>query len=595
MDVILWYRLAFPDLRLTVSNDVSGGMILSDADITIAYGFGQPGRFDVHLAALPLSAHQTLADALAGERGAEGGAEVEITLGYLESPESRKPVLTGRVDGMTVSERFPPLGVKLTGFEEAAFKLLTTQNVVGEDGRARTAQLSRADTTPAEAADAIVRMAGVTLADGATPKEPRRAGINLDAPNAFGLLEQLAGQYGAEVLVQEGVVQFGTAVTYPAAQGPPLPPDPAAVLALLTGEDSLIVPESKATARLAEFAPVQAGATGRQRLVTDLPEQTSVPAFDFTVLGLPELRAGQRVAASVAGYQNPFQSFRIVQVTHSFSARSGYVCTGRAAVLKDSGGVNRRNTEAARLGSPMAVADAIAGRIRDARTVSPSIDAGQIRSAEPGRRVADLGYGQGSAASAVSPSVDLPVEDDGPLLRDKPLVSPFAWHKVGLSVPVYEGMRALLQEVRGSREDSVVAGFLWANDPEMDRPKSHAGDWWLCLPTKLSAGTPPRPEGKGVSDLTAADGRRVVEAVGLKLTVGTSGCSDVGERPEEGPPEEFVLAHSSGAKVRIDKDGNITVAAGPGKDVTVSSSGGKVALSAGGATLTVGEGKVAIS
>ncbi|MEE4420261.1 hypothetical protein [Streptomyces bugieae] len=594
MGVILWYRLTFPKLRLTVSNDVSGGLILSDADITVEYGFGQPGRFDIHLAALPLSAHRTLADALTGERGTDGGVEVEITLGYLESPGSRKPVLTGRVDGMTVSERFPPLGVKLTGFEEAAFKLLTTQNVVGKDGRPRTAQLSKADATPAEAADAVVRMAHATLADGATPKEPRRSGINLDAPNAFGLLEQLAGQYGAEVLVQEGVVQFGTAVTYPPAKGPPLPPDPAAVLALLTGEDSLIVPESRATARLAEFEPVQVGATGKQRVATDLPEQTSVPAFDFTVLGLPELRAGQRVAASVAGYQNPFQGFRIVQVTHSFSARSGYVCTGRAAVLKD-GSANRRNTEAARLGSPSAIADAIAGRIKDARTVSPSIDAGRIRSAKPDGRVADIGYGQDSAASAVSPSVDLPVEDDGPVLRDKPLVSPFAWHKVGLSVPVYEGMRALLNEVRGSREDSVVAGFLWANDEEMDRPKAHAGDWWLCLPTKLSAGTPPRPEGKGVGDLTAADGRRVVEAVGLKLTVGTSGCSDVGERPDEGPPEEFVLHHSSGAEVRIDQDGNITVTAGPGKDVTVSSSGGKVALSAGGATLTVGEGKVAIS
>ncbi|WP_077194149.1 hypothetical protein [Streptomyces lydicus] len=594
MGVILWYRVAFPRLHLTVSNDVSGGTILSDADITVEYGFGQPGKFDIHLAALPLSAHRTLAGALTGERGTDGGVEVEITLGYLESPGSRKPVLTGRVDGMTVSERFPPLGVKLTGYEEAAFKLLTTRNILGKDGKPRAAQLSAVNVTPAQAADAIVTMAHATLADGATPKEPRRPGINLDGRNAFDLLEQLAGQYDAEVLVQEGVVQFGTAVTHPATTGPALPPDPTAVLALLNGEDSLIVPGSKATARLAEFEPVQAGATGKHRVVTDLPAQTSVPAFDFTVLGLPELRAGQRVAASVQGYQNPFQGFRLLQVTHSFSPRTGYVCTGRAAVFKD-GAENRRNTEAARLGSPMAVADAIAGRIRDAQTVSPSVDAGQVRSAKPDKRVADLAYGQGGAAAAVSPSVDLPVEDSGSVLRDKPLAAPFAWHKVGLSVPVYEGMRALLNEVRGSREDSVVTGFLWANEEPMDRPKAQAGDWWLCLPTKLSAGSPPRPEGKGVSDLTAADGRRVVEAVGLKLTVGTSGCSDVGERPAEGPAEEFVVSHSSGAEVRIDKDGNVTVSAGAGKDVTVSASGGKVALSAGGATLTVGEGKVAIS
>ncbi|MFJ4647312.1 hypothetical protein ACIP6Q_27775 [Streptomyces bobili] len=519
---------------------------------------------------------------------------MEITLGYLESPGSRQSVLKGRVDGMTVSERFPPLGVQLTGFEEAAFKLITTQNIAGKDGKPRTAQLSKPNSTPAEAADAIVKLAKATLSDGATPTKPKRPSINLDARNAFELLEKLAGQYGAEVLVQDGVVQFGTAVTHPATKGLTLPPDPAAVLTLLTGEDSLRVTGIKTTARLAEFHPVQVGATSKQRVVTDLPEQTSVSAFDFTVLGLPDLRAGQRVAASVQGFENPFQGFRILQVTHSFSPSTGYVCTGRAAAFKDESG-NRPNTEAARLGSPMAVADAIDGRIRDARTVSPSIDAGQIRSARSDERVADVAYGQGISVAAVSPSVDLPVDDSGPVLHDKPLSSPFAWHKVGLSVPVYEGMRALLNEVRSAREDSVVTGFLWANEAAMDRPKALAGDWWLCLPTKLSAGSPPRPEGKGVNDLTAADGRRVVEAVGLKLAVGTFGCSDVGERPTEGPAEEFLLSHSSGAEVRIDKDGNVTVSAGAGKDVTVSASGGNVALSADGVTLTVGQGKVAIS
>ncbi|WP_406099146.1 hypothetical protein [Streptomyces canus] len=585
MGVILWYSVNFPDLKLRVSNDVSGGMILSDADITVNYGLGQPGTFSIHLAALPMSAHRKLTEALTGERETKGGVAVEITLGYLESPGSRKPVLTGRVDGITVSERFPPLGVLLTGYEETAFKLITTHNVAGKNGKPGAAHYSKANTTPAEAAQGIVGLAKAKLAEGATPSGPQRSGINLDAQNAFGLLEELARQYDAEVLVQEGVVQFGTAVTHPPATGPALQTDPTALLALLTGEDCLIVPETKATARLAEFEPVRVSTTSRQRVVTDLPNQASVPAFDFTVLGLPELRAGQLVAASVEGYQNPFQGFRIVQLTHSFSPRTGYVCTGRAAAFKKNDKNNRRNTETARLGSPAAIADAIAGRIRDARTVSPSIDVGQVRSTKPGRRVADMVYGQGSAAAAVSPSVDLPVEADGPVLRDKPLASPFAWHKVGLSVPVYEGMRALLNEVRGSREDSVVTGFLWANEAAMDCPKAHAGDWWLCLPTKLSGDNPPRPEGKGVNDLTTADGRRVVEAVGLKLTVGTSGCSDVGERPTEGAAEEFLLSHSSGTKVRIDKDGNVTVAA----------STGEVTLSAGGATLTIGKGKVAIS
>ncbi|MFI2206807.1 hypothetical protein ACH47Z_40060 [Streptomyces sp. NPDC020192] len=624
MGVILWYRVTFPTLNLTVSNDVSSGLILSDAEITVTYGLGQPGAFSIHLAALPLSAQRTLSTALAGERGDRvGGVEVEITLGYLESPGSRKPVLKGRVDGMTVSRRDPQLGALLTGFEEAAFQLVTTKDLGEGKGTTGLAHYSRQDVTPAEVAEEIVGKAQAELRGRATPTGSRRE-ITLDAPNAFIMLQQLAGRFDAELLVQDGTVQFGQAVTSPpSGPGPALPSDPSAALAALSGEDALIAPASGVTARLAAFAPVQASTAGTLRVMNDLPEQTSVGAFDFTVLGMPALRAGQLVAAGVDGYQNPLNGYRIIQLTHSFSPRNGYVCTGRAAVFTSDTGIgsgggksNRKNTEAAREGSPFAIADAIAGRIRDARTVSPSVDAGQIRSAKPDRRSADLAYGQGDAPTAVSPSVDLVVDEHGPVLHDKPLAAPFAWHKVGLSVPVYEGMRALLNDVRGSRDDSVVTGFLWANDPAMDRPRAKAGDWWLCLPTGLSAGPDPRPEGKGVNDLTAADGRRVVEAVGLKLTVGTSACSAVGERPAEGAAEEFLLSHSSGTEVRIDRDGNVavtsknekaTVTAGPasvtvgdskvavkvgGASVTVDAD--KVAVSAGGASLTVGQGKVAI-
>ncbi|MFB8183434.1 hypothetical protein ACFC8N_47255 [Streptomyces sp. NPDC055966] len=629
MGVILWYRVTFPTLNLTVSNDVSGGLILSDAEITVTYGLGQPGAFSIDLAALPLSAQRKLATALTGARGDRvGGVEVEITLGYLESPGSREPVLKGRVDGMTVSRRADTqLGVLLTGFEEAAFQLVTTKELGEGKGTTGLAHYSRQEVTPAEAAEEIVGKARAELRARATPTGSRRE-ITLDAPNAFVMLQQLAGRFDAELLVQDGTVQFGQAVTSPpSGPGPALPSDPSAAFAALSGEDALIAPATGVTARLAAFAPVQASTAGTLRVVNDLPEQTSVGAFDFTVLGTPALRAGQLVAASVDGYQNPLKGYRIIQLTHSFSPRNGYVCTGRAAVFTSDTGIgaaigsgggksNRKNTEAVREGSPFAIADAIAGRIRDARTVSPSVDAGQIRSAKPDRRSADVAYGQGDAPAAVSPSVDLMVDEHGPVLHDKPLAAPFAWHNVGLSVPVYEGMRALLNDVRGSRDDSVVTGFLWANDPAMDRPRAKAGDWWLCLPTGLSAGPDPRPEGKGVNDLTAADGRRVVEAVGLKLTVGTSACSAVGERPAEGTAEEFLLSHSSGTEVRIDRDGNVavtskcgkaTVTAGPasvtvgdskvavtvgGASVTVDAD--KVAVSAGGASLTVGQGKVAI-
>ncbi|MEU0740850.1 hypothetical protein [Streptomyces sp. NPDC006134] len=592
MGVILWYRISFPELGLTVSNDVSGGLILSEAEIVVNYGIGQPGDFEIHLTSLPLSAHRKLTGALTGEPGTAGGVDIEITLGYLENPGSRKAVLTGRVDTITASKRFPPLGVRLTGYEEASFRLVTVE-VDKATGRRRPARFSRENCTFAEAARLIAEGTGVELVGEVTPAGPPQPSINADAQHAFGLLERIADRCGAEVLVQEGEAQFGTAVTHPPATGLPTVPDLSALLSLISREDSLVTPGT--STRLAEFQPVRIGATGRQRVTTDLPDGGSVPAFDFTALGAPGLRAGELVAASVEGYENPLRGFRIIQLTHSFSPRTGYVCTGRAAPFTEGDG-NRRTTETVRKGSPLAIADAITAKIRDERAITPSVDVGQVREAQPAERVATVSYGRQPGASAASPSVDAPIEPGGPVLYDKPVASPFAWHKVGLSVPVYEGMRTLLNQVHDDREDAVVTGFLWADDARMDRPKAHAGDWWLCLPTELSGGPDPRPVNRGVNDLTTAEGLRVVEAIGLKVCAGAAGCSEVGERPAPGPAEELLLCHGSGAEVRFDKDGNIAVSAAPGKDVTVSASGGTISLSAGGVTLTVGDkGKVAIT
>lgn len=146
-------------------------------------------------------------------------------------------------------------------------------------------------------------------------------------------------------------------------------------------------------------------------------------------------------------------------------------------------------------------------------------------------------------------------------------------------------MRALLNQVRDDPDDAVVTGFLWANDPKADRPKSKEGDWWLCLPTELTSGNSPKPTGKGANDLIAADGRRVVEAIGLKIAIGEKECSPVGDRPTEGDAEVFLLTHKSGTTVKIDADGNVTVDGGT-QDVVLKS---------GGVTLTIGKGKVAIS
>ncbi|MCF2436275.1 hypothetical protein LV779_25660 [Streptomyces thinghirensis] len=76
-----------------------------------------------------------------------------------------------------------------------------------------------------------------------------------------------------------------------------------------------------------------------------------------------------------------------------------------------------------------------------------------------------------------------------------------------------------------------------------------------------------------------------MEAIGLKIAIGENACSPVGDRPTEGDAEVFLLTHKSGTSVQIAADGKVTVDGGAQE----------VVLKSGGVTLTIGNGKVAIS
>jgi hypothetical protein len=578
MGVILWYQVEFPDQSLTLSSDVYSGKWLVDASITVKYGIGEPGSFEARFKDLPYDVHKSVSEAQA-KKDKGDGVKIVIRLGYLDDLGSKKrSVLEGRVSEIKYAKDFPPLGVLITGYEEAAFKLVNTQAVNGEDPKAvKMAHIAGKDESPAYLAGRIVKGAGLGDLGNKSTADPtdKKDSYNRDAENAFNLLELLAADVGAEVLVQEGKVQFGTAIKFP-PEGPfpSPPPNPSALLAFLTGDDSLITVKDLEGARLAEFRPLLFGSTSKQRVVSDLPAKSDVKAFDFIALGVPSMRAGQMVIASVEGYEKPFDPFRILNVTHSFSLSTGYVCTGRAVVFNKDGG-NRGNSEKARQASAPAIADRIKGVVKDAQVSFPSIDVGRVKASQPDKRLATLYYRPDRAAGAVSPSVQMDVPKGDAVLLSKPMASPFAWHKVGLSVPVYEGMRALLNQVRDSRDDTVVTGYLWAQTPAMDPPKAHDGDWWLCLPTELG-GDPKLPVNHTVNDLTAADGRRVIEAVGLQITVGKDACSKVGGRPEPGSADVFLIKHKSGSSIQIDDQGNV--------DIKV-----------GGTTLSVGKDGVSIS
>ncbi len=616
MGVVLWYQIQFTDQKINISSDVTSGDYLVDAEITITYGIDQPGEFDVRLDNLPVHVNQAIGAAMAQANSAAAaagsglgpdaaGVPIVIKLGYLDDPGSQAIVLSGRIATIEPTTTFPPLGLRLSGYETASFLLINTVNIYHERPPRNVAHISEPGTesgsavSPADLAKLIVTRSGFQMAAAAAPlaqgqdpitsplQDPATGvavQVTADAANAFYLLRDIATRYGAEILVQEGTVLFGQAVQYPPPSGLGVPlVNPAAILAMITGDNSLIAVTGSGlvSARLAEFKPVQVTSASRPRGAG--ASATDAKGFDFTVLGAPRIRAGQLVVASLDGYQDPSNPSRILNVTHAFSPKTGYTCTGRAVAFQNQG--NRKVSDLARPGSPSVVADRISGKIRDAAASFPAVDVGKVQTAKAADRTATLFYRQQPDGATVStPSVDLDVPESKSVLVGKPMAAPFAWHNVGLSVPVYQGMRALLNQVRGSRDDTVVTGFLWANEPTMSPPPAHDGDWWLCLPTAVS-GSPPLPSGAGANDLTAADGRRVIEAPGLSITVGKEKCTAVGTRPTEGPADVFLITHASGTTIQVDATGN----------VTVDGKGSQVVLQCGGATLTVGNGKVAIS
>jgi hypothetical protein len=617
MGVVLWYQIQFPDQKVNISSDVTSGDYLVDAEITITYAIGQPSEFDMRLDNLPLSVNQAIgaamakansaAAAAASGRGPDAaGVAIIIRLGYLDDPDSQATVLSGRIEAIEPTTTFPPLGLRLRGHETASFLLVNTVNIYNERPARDVAYISEPGTesgravSPADLATLIVTQSGFKITSPAaaplapgqdpitTPLTDPNTGaaikVTAEAENAFYLLRNIAARYGAEILAQEGTVIFGQAVQYPPPSGLGVPLiNPAAVLAMITGDNSLIAVTGSGLvgARLAEFKSVQISSTSRARGAG--ASATDVKGFDFTVLGEPSLRAGQMAVASLDGYQDPSNPFRILNVTHAFSPKTGYTCAGRAVTFQKQG--NRKVTDLAQPGSAPVIADRISEKIRAGHASNPSVDVGKVKTAKPADRTVTLVYRQQPDGETVSvPSVDLDVPESKSVLVGKPIAAPFAWHNVGLSVPVYPGMRALLNQVRGSRDDTVVTGFLWANQPTMSPPPAHDGDWWLCLPTALS-GSPPLPSGPGANDLITGDGLRVIEAAGLSITVGKDKCTAVGTRPAEGPADVFLITHTSGTTIQIDADGN----------VTVDGKGSQVVLQCGGATLTVGNGKVAIS
>jgi hypothetical protein len=169
-----------------------------------------------------------------------------------------------------------------------------------------------------------------------------------------------------------------------------------------------------------------------------------------------------------------------------------------------------------------------------------------------------------------SPTVQAPLRDSPATLPDKPMASPFAFHKCGLVVPVYKKMRALMVNGWHEPNDAVVDGFLWSSD--MTPPPNRAGDWWLCLPTQFDADG--LPTGPTADDLITVDGQRVISVKGMKISVGAGLLNTAGSRPSPGSDESLTIQTDKGAKITL--------------------SGSQIQLTDGAVTVTIGNGKVNI-
>ena len=570
MGFVIWFKLevkqAGPpgDVLLRVSNDVASGDYILDADITVDLVAGAAAStFRAVLANLPADVADTLKsrhhEAIAGQNP----LQATISLGYFDEPASQvSPVLRGVMTSIRSKVNGDGLlQTELRGSELAGYRLLNTPVQADQPGSESLGKYVQKIADAASTAGAKVTAAANSNLKSAT-------GLTLRNGNGLGALRTIADFAEVPLVIRDGTILIGQAVgkdgsvRFSAA-------DNIVSLDRMQEEPEDLPTPGGAAAPGAAAATGPAGSPGEVRT-----------SLDLTVLGDPGVRVGLAAAFEPVDEKDTLPGpLRVEHARHVFSTRHGYTCDVAVVVAKPG-------ERAKRLTGARGVVDRIRDLAESVREERPAVDIGQVTSYDDGangKHLVSMRYGQSPPADAVSPSVEVAVDPE-PQLHSKPLAAPFAFHKCGLIVPVLPGMRALLAHNRGLVNDAVVTGFLWAEQPKLEPPKSAAGDWWLCLPTKLDGQG--MPTGKGVNDLTDKSGMRVIQAKGLRITVGDGTLPDVGERPEV-PGDlagELLIEHESGTRITVASDGAITLDAN-GKDMTLKSGKASITLSGGSVTL----------
>ncbi len=546
MGLILQHKLELVQPSLSISNNIFRGEYILDADIKVEMICGYPGSaFEIKVPNLPEKEVKKLA-----EEAGKKPLPITIGLGYMDFPF--ETVMEGLVKEVEAAVAENKLVVTLKGGERAT-QLLTDSKakqdlVAGTTASAAvTLLIGDIEETPGAGPPGI----GSEIDPAITEKLQER----VKKGSLLAMLDELARLLNVELFVVDGKVWLGRPV--------------------LRRTDYLPPPSLQPDGNLAGFEPFK----------KKLPKEISafhlepLPAgsaegFRFKIAGDPKLRPGHPVIPLVDGYgPTSGLNFRVVSLKHTYNATAGYLCEGIALKYETGNNNTRREGKAVPRLCAGDIAQLMSDRIDSAIKQRPFVEIGQVKEAfaaaggDHQAQRANLFYGQEVGKEILpaepQPSVRATVrQEEKELFKNKPLLSPFAWHKCGLVVPVYKGMKAVLLHNQGRAEDAMVAGFTWSEQPAIDPPSAQAGDWWLCLPADYDGSAAPSGSTKATNDLIASDGKRVIEAKGLKITVGASKLGTVGNRPAEGGDDELLIEHASGTKIQIDSSGNVTLDAG---------------------------------
>jgi len=537
MGVIIKYQLDFSDVDLKVSNDVFAGDFILDADITAQMARGSAGStFELKIYDLP----NQKAKALHQQVKTSHSGKVAIKLGYMDDPGGFSKVMDGIFTKVSAAVDGDKLVTTIKGMETATHALTRTSFLNNLNGASTVQDAVRATLSNAK------------FTEGEVDTSPKLNNITdslqdavLRGDHLIDVLDSLAQIAHAELVVVDKQVSIGKPIE---------------------NDDYSPKPFSR-DVNLAFFTP----------FTQEIPEESDVNVlepvkpndaigFHFKIAGDPKLRPGQKVSTNFRGFDNDSGVFRAHTVIHNFSSTNGYICEGVALKICTDDRC-RRQEEAITFPSADGVIQKLSQHIQQKQKQRPSVEIGAVKEYKTGsssdaKHSANLYYGQKFKTSETQPSIRVEVEQkDDQLLRNKPISSPFAWRKCGLVTPVYPGMKAVLAHNLDLPNDAVISGFIWSDTPSFPPPENKTGDWWLCLPTDVDGSSPPSDSTKAVNDLTANNGKRVVEVKGLKITVGASKLGNVGARPSEGGDDEFLIEHSGGTKLTISSDGKLSIEA----------------------------------